>query len=240
MTPSREDRERAVWKDALAPLPECIPIQRFASPLADAESQHLATCPRCQAEMALWREFHDSIPRGEEGAAAAWIAQELRRRAAAPKRWRPWWRPLMAVPAGRLSGALAAVLVLAAGLTMYTLRSPTGLPPRLSSEGPLRSQAVVLLFPLGDLEARPGELQWQPVAAATAYRVEILEVDRHSLWNSETVQTHLAIPESIRTLMAPGKTLLWQVTARDRSQVLASSGLQRFRLKVKRIGGGEL
>jgi len=241
MKPFDESRERALWKDALAPGPECIPIRKLAEPLADSDARHLAACPRCQAELALLREFQESASRAEEGAAVEWIAQELRRRSTvAPAGRPPWWRRLLAIPVGRLSGALAAVLVVAAGVTVYTLRSRTGAAPDLVGEGALRSQSVVLVSPLGDLDARPAELRWQPVPSAAAYQVEILEVDRHGLWKSETPQTHLAIPENIRALMAPGKTLLWQVTARGQSALLASSGLQKFRVRVKKSIGGEL
>jgi len=147
----------------------------------------------------------------------------------------------MPVPVYRLSGALAAVLLVASGITVYTLRSRSGPAPKVVDEGALRSQAVVLLSPLGDVDARPVELRWQPVPAAATYQVEILEVDRHSLWKSETPRTRLTIPGNIRALMAPGKTLLWEVTARSSSgALLATSGLQKFRVKVKKTIGGEL
>lgn len=242
MTPSGDARERTIWKEALAPAPDCIPIQKLAEPLSETDTKHLASCPRCQAELALWQEFNASAPRAEEGAAVAWIAQELRRRSAAkPARQPGWWQRLMPVPVYRLSGALAAVLLLAGGVTVYTLRSHSGVAPKVVEEGALRSQAVTVLAPLGDLDARPLELRWQPVPAAATYQAEILEVDRHGLWKSETPQTRLAIPGNIRALMAPGKTLLWEVTARSSSgTLLGTSGLQKFRVKVKKSIGGEL
>jgi hypothetical protein len=189
----------------------------------------------------MWHEFDDPAPR-EEGAAEAWIAAELRRRSALRAKHRPaWWRRLMPLPAYRLSGALAAVLLLACVAALYTLRSRTGSPDLSGSGSVLRSQAVALVAPLGDLDARPAELRWQPVPGTVTYMVEVLEVDHHSLWKSNTSGTSLPVPAAVRALMVPGKTLLWQVNAVGSSgATLAASGLQKFKVKVNKSTGEEL
>ena len=144
-------------------------------------------------------------------------------------------------PAFKLSGALAAVLILSGALAVFTVRSNRGSLPHSGGEGGLRSQAVAVDAPVGDLDSRPVELRWQAVPGAATYSVEILEVDRHSLWKSATAQIRLSIPANIRALMAPGKTLLWQVSAVNSSgAVLATSGFQKFRVKVKKNGNEEL
>lgn len=242
MKPFGESPAHSAWKAALAPSPDCIAIEKLAEPLSGADAEHLARCPRCQAELALWNGFNEPAQSAEEGAAGTWVARELRRRSAAtPARRQAWWQRLLSVPAYRLSGALAAILLLAGGIAVYNLRSRTALVAGVDGEGALRSQTVVLVAPLGDLDARPAELRWQPVPAAATYMVEILEVDRHSLWKSETAQTRSSIPGNIRALMAPGKTLLWQVSATNSSGAsLATSGFQKFRVKVKKAKGEEL
>jgi hypothetical protein len=227
------------WKSALAPSPACIAIEKLAEPLSDLDTKHLAGCPRCQSELALLREFSEGAPRPEDSLAVSWIAQELRRRSTPkPVSRMTWWQRLLGVPAYRLSGALASILLLAGGVAVYTMRTRTGVVP--GAEAVLRSQSVVLISPVGDLDSPPSELRWQLVASAAAYTVEIVEVDRHGLWKSETSETRLVIPANVRALMAPGKTLLWQVTAANSGGSLATSGYQKFRVKVKKTLGGEL
>jgi hypothetical protein len=241
MTPLGESRELAIWKAALAPSPACIAIEKLAGPLNGPDFKHLSECPRCEAELALWREFNESAPGAGEGAAVAWIASELKRRSSPSSERGSAWRRLVAIPVLRLSGALTAILLLACGIAMYNQMRPTGPAPGVNGARILRSESVVVAAPVGDLDQRPSELRWQPVAGAVAYQVEILEVDRHSLWKSESPRTSLAIPAGIRSLMAPGKTLLWQVTATNSSRKsLATSGFQKFRVKVKKTAGNEL
>lgn len=237
-----EPDERKVWQAALAPTPECIPIPKLAEPLSETDAKHLAACPRCQSELTLWREFNESAPRAEEGAAVAWISGELRRRSAVqPPRARSWWRRWAPVPSYRWSAGLAAVLLIAASVALYNSRTRRQLAPEPAGEGALRSQGVAVVSPLGDLDVPPAELSWQAVAGAASYQVQILEVDRHVLWETETRQSHIAIPDDIRTAMWPGKTLIWEVTARNSSGApVAASGPRRFRVKVKKIDGGDL
>jgi len=240
--PERETREQAAWTAALTPSPDCVPIERLAETLTETESRHVSGCPRCQTELALFQEFNEPVPRAEDGAATAWIAQELRRRAAAkPAPRTSWWKIWLSIPAYRWSGALAAILVMAGAFAVYTSRSHTGYIPGITDEGSYRSQSVVVSSPVGDVDNAPVEFRWQPAPGAATYEIEVLEVDHHSLWKAGTVETHLAIPAGIRGVMAPGKTLLWEVTARNASRgTIATSGKQKFRVRTKKSVGGEL
>lgn len=240
MKPDRQDSERAVWKSALAPTAECIPLEQLGSALSEMQRTHLASCPRCQAELALWEEFDTSAPVEAEGAAVTWIARELERRSVAPPAAAPWWKAWARTPAWRLSGALAALVVLA-GVTAFLSRNRGVLEPGGSTAPVYRSQAVVVSTPLGDLDAAPAEFRWQAVPGAVTYIIEVLEVDRHSLWKADTHETHAAVPAQVRRLILPGKTLVWEVTAKDGAGAsLGTSGAQKFRLKTKKTLGGEL
>jgi hypothetical protein len=51
------------------------------------------------------------------------------------------------------------------------------------------------------------------------------------LWSIGTAATTADLPEPIRALAVPAKTLLWQVTAYNAANaVIAESGQERFRL----------
>lgn len=201
----------------------------------------MESCPRCQSEMALWLEFEKSEPVEGEGAAVAWIERELkRRRQAAPVAAVPWWKRLGFLPAYRMSGALAALVVLA-GVTAFVARQrAVPVPGGGETEMVFRSESLQVTAPVGDVDLVPQELQWKVVSGAARYSVEVLEVDRHSVWRGETSEARVTVPAEVRRLIVPGKTLLWEVTAKNgQGQTVANSGPQRFRLKNNKKTNGE-
>jgi hypothetical protein len=84
---------------------------------------------------------------------------------------------------------------------------------------------------VGDVVTAPRSLEWIPFTGAATYDVELLEVDRASLWRGTASQPRTEIPSNVITQLVPGKTVLWQVTARNAAgDVLAASGPQQFRV----------
>ena len=217
------------WRDALAATPDCIAIERIGEPLTDAERAHVATCARCEAELALFHSFVDDNATAEELAAGSQIAAELHRRldgAANVTAFAPRQRPL------RYGWAAAAAVVLAIGAGFWLETREPALSPA-DPAGIYRTARLEAIAPAGDLAQAPAELRWKPVASATGYAVEILEVDRTLVWKAETDHDHIVLPAAVVARFAPGKTLLWDVQARRGSDVLASSGVQRFRVAVQ-------
>ena len=61
-----------------------------------------------------------------------------------------------------------------------------------------------------------------------------MEVDRREVWRGEASDNPLAIPPAVTALIAPGKTLFWQVSASDQSgKILGTSGVRSFRFFVE-------
>ena len=210
------------WQKALEPTPQCIPPERLGESLSDAEREHVASCARCQAELALFHEFQQ----GEETPEGQWIATELRRRLETPsnvKVFAPWRRF-----AGVLAAAAAAVIVIGSGLWMQ-YREPS---IEHGNTNIYRSGRLEAIAPSGDLTETPKELRWTPVAGATSYGVRLLEVDRTPVWSAETKEARIALPASVATQCLPGKTLMWDVTARRGSATVATSDTQRFRVSA--------
>src|SRR5207302_8074802 len=88
--------------------------------------------------------------------------------------------------------------------------------------------------PAGDLDRPPAELSWEPVAAAASYSVEVMEVDRSPVWHANVAQPGVALPETVRARLVPGKPLLWQVVAKDTAgKTIATSPIQRFRVTTQ-------
>ena len=94
-----------------------------------------------------------------------------------------------------------------------------------------RAASVVALGPAGDIERPPKFIAWHGYSNAAFYRVRLMEVDRTELWRADTPGLAAPIPKEVQAKMIAGKTLLWDVTARNASGAeIASSGVQRFRV----------
>lgn len=215
---------RDQWRAALAPTPNCIPLERLGESRTDAEREHLASCARCQTEVALF----DEVAAADASADSRWVAEELHRRFEpasnvtpfAPRRnTRFAW-----------AAAAAVAIAIAGGVWMETREPSIG---GVEPTNVYRALSVEAIAPVGDLAAPPRELRWKPVAGATGYAVELREVDRTLLWRAETSASFIALPADVVAQCAPGKSLLWDVAARRGSDVLASSGVQRFRVAVQ-------
>jgi len=206
---------------------ECVALERFAEGLTPAERAHVAGCVRCQKEAALWSSLNDPAPRGDENADVQWIVKELERRNAAPAAAaarRPFWRPL---------SAIAAALVLAAALG-YALRDRV---PQLTGTGgaeTYRGTRLQVTSPVGDQRDLPRRLEWLAVDGAVNYEVSMFEVDRTPLWSGSSSVPRVEVPPAAAARFVPGKTVMWEVVARDASGVsLASSGPQSFRVVAR-------
>ena len=219
---------RKGWQDALSATPECIDMMRFAEELEPASAAHLETCPRCQAELALYREFEREDASAENAAAGQWIAGELRRRFDHPARVLPF----RSRATRALVAAAAAVLIVAGAGYWLEMREPSI--DGALGEGPAvyRNASIEVISPAGDLPAAPNELRWTAVPLASEYRVKILEVDATPVWSAVTSSTRVSLPPTVIAQFAPGKSLSWEVKAFRGDEVLASSETQVVRVSV--------
>ncbi len=249
----RSAHERQILKDALRRTPQCPPLEvlaQIAEDTADANRRasaqaHLAQCAHCRSELQLIEEFQTAEPRADEAASVAWITSQLDRRStefatARPpaaetkpfrqrlRNWRPQLTPLVRGVA--VACASLAVLV-TAGLYLRPGTPEKLLPP--AGDIVWRSQQFAVVAPAGDVAAPPTEFQWQPAAGAARYQVRLLEVDHHEIWSGESANTSIAIPGGIRSQMAPGRSFLWEVTARNAAgEKIAGTNLQVFHMSV--------
>lgn len=227
-----DSNRRELLERTTGATPECIPAERLGEPATERERAHLATCPRCRTELALWQEFEQSTPSAEDGAAVQWIAAETARRfAPQPSRgartlaWLRW---------PQLAGAMAALV--AAVAVGYTLWDPEPrVQPRQDAPAVYRTGQVQLLAPAGDVAGAPSVLEWRAFAGADSYDVKVLEVDRTPLWQGSTREPRVDLPPAIVALFVPGKTVTWEVTARDPAgAAVGESGPRQFRVSPGR------
>src|SRR5262245_20925475 len=222
---------RAALDAASRTTPACLSFERLGGELTAIEREHVAACARCQTELTLLAEFNESVPAPDEGAAVQWVVAELRRRrsqsTATDGSWTRAWPFLH--PHRLVAAAAAAVLLLALGYVtsdreppVRDVRDPTG------GYRTIQLQAVT---PIGDVRSAPRDLVWSPVEGASSYDIAVLEVDRTVLWQGASPTTSVSLPEAVVARFERGKTILWEVTARNGAgEVVAVSGTSRFRV----------
>jgi hypothetical protein len=230
-----------MWQEAASATEECLPLEVLER-MADNTSRdakaaaHLSGCAHCQTELAMLKNFEQSTPSADEGAAVAWIAAQLERRQSAPVTQQkaatiPFWRTMFRVPYLAGAAALAAVLVL--GISLYHGNSdgPSKINPGLGS-GQFRSGSIHLLSPIAEQNSAPAEFRWDAVPGAASYTVELKDVAGITLATASSTQNVLPVTPEIKAVMISGKPLKWQVTAMDSTgKEIANSGTEQFKVR---------
>jgi hypothetical protein len=230
-----------IWQEAAAATKDCLPLEALErmmdKPSRDPKAAaHLAGCAHCQTELAMLKNFEQSTPSADEGAAVAWIAAQLERRQNAPVAQQkvvtvPFWRTLFRVP--YLAGAAALAAVLIFGISLYRGNSdgPDKINPGLGS-GQFRSGAVHLVSPIADQNSAPAEFRWDAVQGANSYTVELKDVAGITLATAKSIQNALPVTPEMRTNMISGKPLKWKVTALDAAGTeIANSSTEQFKIR---------
>jgi hypothetical protein len=230
-----------MWQEAASATTECLPLEVLermtenvsADPKAAA---HLAGCAHCQTELAMLKNFEQSTPSADEGAAVAWIAAQLERQQNAPVAQQkiarvPFWRTMFRVPYLAGAAALAAVLILGISLYHGSSDGPGKINPGLGS-GQFRSGSIHLVSPIADQNSEPTEFRWDAVQGASSYTVELKDVAGITLESAKSSQNMLPVTPEMKACMVPGKPLKWSVTALDANgKAIANSSAEQFKVK---------
>lgn len=230
-----------IWQEAAAATKDCLPLEVLEQ-MADNTSRdakaaaHLAGCAHCQTELAMLKNFEQSTPSADEGAAVAWIAAQLERRQNAPAAQQkvarvPFWRTMFRVPF--LAGAAALAAVLIVGISLYHGNSdgPGRINPGVGS-GNFRSGAIHLVNPIAEQSSAPAEFRWDAVQGASSYTVELKDVAGITLASAKSSQNVLPVTPEMKANMVSGKPLKWKVTALDADgKEIANSSTEQFKIR---------
>jgi hypothetical protein len=240
--PNREPDDELLAA-ALAGAHDCPPLEdleRLLNEAAPAPLQrHVDACSHCQTELQLLRSFTSNRVAESERAAVDAIAARLRTGSAAVSSVRgavdtdqSWWKRLLAVRWLTPATAALAVALVVAGVTIELRRGRRpALDTATGGAEVLRSSAIAVLSPIGDVREKPAEIRWEAVSNAARYRVTIMEVDHTELWSVETPAPRTDLPDGMKNLIVPAKTLLIQIAAFDAvGNRMAESETVRFRL----------
>ena len=232
------DRGREAVKLAVTPGPDCIPLERVDDTLTSPEREHVASCPRCQAERAVWETTNASNAEPNEGAATRWIVAELQRRRSAQPTALPAVRMWDWV---RFRGlATAAILVLGATVAYFAWDREASIRQPQTSDHTYRTSRIEPIEPVGSVQIPPTRLKWVAFAGATGYNAVILEVDGTVLWRGSSPTNAIDLPTSVVARLVPGKAVLWKVSATDASGVvIAESSTEPFRVALKPANPGD-
>lgn len=230
-----------IWQEAASATQECLPLEVLEQMTENVStdpkaSAHLAGCAHCQTELAMLKNFEQSTPSADEGAAVAWIAAQLERRQSVPVAQQkiarvPFWRTMFRVPYLAGAAALAAVLVL--GISLYHGNSdgPGRINPGLGS-GIVRSGSIHLVSPIAEQNSVPAEFRWEAVQGASSYQIELKDVAGITLATAKSSQNVLPVTPEMKAVMISGKPLKWQVTALNADgKEIANSGAEQFKIK---------
>jgi hypothetical protein len=128
-----------------------------------------------------------------------------------------------------LVGGLAAVLAIGLGISIVFNRDRPAAIVEPTGPQTMRSAAVHLITPSGNLVRTPASFQWESFPGAMAYSVQLMEIDGSLLWSGRSNQNSLLVSPELKAVMRPGKPFLWKVAALDSSgQAIATSNQQRF------------
>jgi len=243
--PNRE-RDDELLAAALAEGHDCPPIEALESLMDEGAPsplrQHLDNCPRCRTELQLLRSFTSNEVAPQERAAVESIVARLRSgapaiapRPAVRQERQPWWKAMFATPWLTPAAATLAIALLVTGVTIQMRQaSRPALDTRTGGTEVLRSSAIAILSPVGDVREKPADIRWEAVPNAAKYQVRIMEVDHAELWSAETDAPRIDLPARVENLIVPSKTLLIQIGAFDLAgRRLAESETIRFRLLQK-------
>lgn len=227
-------------KQALKRGPECpapeVLIEALESPNNAAEvRKHVAGCPACQAEVALFQGFESPTPvSGEERQAIDFIVARLNERMRPPQKESLFARLFsgLTVSSARMGAFAMAAAVVILGVGLTTQWRARQVQP-VAETGVVRSAKIRMNTPLENLTSAPSEISWQPVEGAATYEVSVAEVDRTVVFYNKFTSSVLQVPVELGRLLVPGKTLAFRVTARDAAgKELATTGALDLKVEV--------
>jgi hypothetical protein len=191
-------------------------LSELAEGTEDAEHRftsvaHLSTCGHCRQEFAAVVVLLTDPE----------IVTETRRLSPTPAR------------KSKFVGPFAGLGVIAAAILMVIVMPRTSTFRESSHRASTITAAAVpaLTAPVGDVGAATA-LRWAAVAGADRYRVTLFDATGHVLYETQIVDTEVALPDSV--IVAPGRSYLWKVEARAGFERWTSSDLTEFRVSAKR------
>jgi hypothetical protein len=193
--------------------------------------EHVWRCPCCRPKMQALAKVKaaldaqaDRIPETglaeKEARALRQVAAEELRRLKPPAR-SPWVKPVPVAAA-----ALVAVIALAAGYFYLS----DAVQSRFTMRGAV-SQELRLQGPGLRLGEAPADFSWNDVPGRDDFLFSLIDEDLNTIYELETHETSLRLPEAERQKLIKGKCYLWSVLAVDDTGRGLASASREFKLE---------
>ncbi|MFC2163604.1 zf-HC2 domain-containing protein [Acidobacteriota bacterium] len=127
----------------------------------------------------------------------------------------------------RIYAAAGAVAVLAAVFILVWLQGPGQKAEQLRGHDDI---SILVQSPVGEV-ASPSELRWKPVGGVRKYDVKLYSDMVDLLWEGSSQETKVVLPDSIREILTPGQSYLWQVEALTAKGDRLKSQMIRFKIR---------
>lgn len=207
---------------------------RLSEDIVEALESHYLTCPRCYDEVrfamavrATLQEIAEDDPgrlRVLSGGGNDPHAPALTAGRPAPPGGTPRRRRFKVGTAA----AMAAAAVLAGLLFLRPAQVTDELAPVHRDDASSPASALVPQAPIGEVPA-VREFSWSPQTSADLYQVTLYGPEGVAIWEVETPETHVVVPEGTR--LEPGTSYLWEVAARVDWNRWVRSELVRFEIR---------
>jgi len=205
-------RAHAAREAACPPPEQFLPAERSRLDAAEQArlNAHAAACPACAAEQRLARSFEEAAaaPRETASLDEAFVLRRLERGSPLRAQHTPSQRAVWGL------AAAAGIALVAAALTLLptSLPTPPPLPPAVP-HGVTRGASLSVLTPLGDLALPPREFQWEDVAGAASFRVEVVDVEGKVVWGTSVTNSPAMLPPSEAGRILEAVVYTWKVEA---------------------------
>ena len=198
-----------------------LPEQDSSGPLDDVSAERLRRLVEregSETERLRTLDLVLSSAEGRRDLDVVWAAERAAR--PARRRWIPY--------------AAAAAVLLVAGSVMLAPRVGVDKPAITDGASVMRGaeSPITLVGPVGPVgEARATRFVWRRVGQAERYTVVVVDTTGAEIFATETRDSSLALPDSVR--LVAGREYLWWVQARLADQSTVTAVTQRFLVSPK-------
>ena len=119
-------------------------------------------------------------------------------------------------------------------LILITIAAAVIIVPKMSQREIYReteNQEFRLIEPNGKISKFPDTFTWNSIAGADNYLFRLIDEDLNTLFTIGTKETHMTLPENVKSALKKGKTYLWKVEVIDDDEKRIGSASQYFKIE---------
>lgn len=168
--------------------------------------EHYFNCPSC---------FEKMVERDELVAAIKYKGQEIFKDeyVAEAAKGETWWEKVASflTPRQWTTAAVSAALIAVIVFGVLPMLKPTS-PQFFINDDAVRGGKITLISPVWESETVPSKFEWKKMGEDVEYKIYIYD-NGNVLWDENTKENSINLPENIKKTLASGEKYSWQVKA---------------------------